>query len=99
MYGSSKSRGGPSPKNAGVLLIIMLAGLVVGGFIGQLMRLLADAAPWASFLKVMDYREPIGFEPVSVELGVITLTLGVMFNFSIWSIIGLTAAILIYRRI
>ena len=97
MYGS-KPRGSSKNKNAWVLVLVLLAGEVVGGFIGQLVGMLANAVPAVSFLHVLDYGQKFGLAPVTLDLGVIQLTLGMMFNFTVWGILGLAVAGFVYYK-
>ena len=79
-------------KSTFVLIIFILCGLVIGGLIGQL----AQGVSWLNWLS---YGQTFGItDPVSLDLGVVKLTLGIMFNINISSIIGIFLSILIYRK-
>ena len=87
-------------KNVWVFVLILLAGVILGGFVGELMSSLADAVDFLSFLKVLNYNEHFGLsQPFTLDLGVISLSFGFIIRFSIWGLIGMAAAILIYRKI
>ena len=74
------------------LIIFILCGLVIGGLIGQLTQ-------GVSFLSWLSYGQTFGIaDPVSLDLGVVKLTFGIMFNINISSIIGIIIAIFIYRK-
>ncbi|MBQ8185133.1 MAG: DUF4321 domain-containing protein [Lachnospiraceae bacterium] len=80
-------------KNGWVLLVLMLAGIVLGGFIGMLT---ADIS-WLSWL---DYGQSFGLEsPIVLDLGLLVVTFGLTIRISIASIIGVVAAIFVYREI
>ena len=79
-------------KSTLVLIIFILCGLVIGGLIGQL----AQSVSWLSWLS---YGQTFGLsDPVTLDLGVVKLTLGILFNINISSIIGIVLSIFIYRK-
>lgn len=80
-------------KNIWILIIFILSGIVVGGLLGEL-------AQNVSWLKWMAFGQEFGLQnPVLLNLGVLTLTFGLMIKINIASIIGLALAIFIYRKI
>ena len=80
-------------KNIWILLIFILSGLVIGGLLGEL-------AHNVSWLKWMAFGQEFGLEsPIVLNLGVLTLTFGLMIKINIASIIGLAIAIFIYRKV
>ena len=80
-------------KNIWVLLIFLLAGLVVGGLLGKL-------ASEVSWLWWLSYGQSFGLDnPIVLDLNVLKLTFGVVFNINVASIIGMILAIFIYRKI
>lgn len=80
-------------KNIWILMLIILAGLVVGGLLGEL----AKSIDWLWWL---GFGQEFGLEsPIVLNLGIITLTFGLMFKINIASIIGMAIAIFIYRFI
>lgn len=79
-------------KSFWILIIFILSGLVIGGLLGQL----ASHVDWLSW---MSFGQQFGLEnPITLNLNVVTLTFGLMFNINIASIIGMTIAIVIYRK-
>ena len=79
-------------KNIWILVIFILSGLVVGGLLGQL----ATNVSWLSW---MSFGQQFGLsDPVTLNLNVVQITFGLMFNINIASIIGMTIAIIIYRK-
>lgn len=79
-------------KSTWILIIFILCGLVIGGLIGQL----TQGISWLSWLS---YGQTFGISnPVVLDLGVVKLTLGLMFNINISSIIGIILSIFIYRK-
>ena len=82
---------GAASKNSWTLLILMLSGIVLGGFIGSL----TAGIPVLSWL---DYGQIFGLsEPVVLNLGILVLTFGLTIKISIASILGIIISIIIYR--
>lgn len=78
-------------KNAWVLLILMLAGIVVGGFIGNL-------ASGVNGLSWLAYGQSFGLDnPIVLNLGILVITFGLTIKITIASIIGMIIAGFIYR--
>lgn len=78
-------------KNTWALFLLLLAGVVLGGFIGQL-------ASGVSGLSWLSFGRTFGLEsPVVLDLGVIIITFGLQIKFTIASIIGIIIAAVIYR--
>ena len=79
-------------KNPIVLIIFLLCGLVIGGLIGALTKNVG----WLSW---MSYGQSFGLSnPISLDLGVLQITFGLMFNIDIASIVGIIIAIFLYRK-
>lgn len=79
-------------KGTLVLIIFILCGIVIGGLIGQL----ASTVSWLNWLS---YGMDFGLvDPIVLDLGVVQLTLGLMFKINVSSIIGIAIAIFIYRK-
>ena len=76
-----------------ILIIFLLAGLVIGGLLGEL-------ASRVDFLWWLSYGESFGLtNPIELDLHVITITFGLWFKINVASIIGMAIAIFIYRKI
>ena len=79
--------------SAWALLILMLCGLVIGGFIGMLTKDIS----WLSWLS---YGQSFGLSsPLVLDLGVLVLTFGLTISINMASIIGVLIAVLLYRFI
>ncbi len=76
-----------------VVLIFILAGLVIGGLLGELASNV-DWLWWLSFGKEFGLQDPL-----VLDLSVVTITFGLMIKINIASIIGVVIALLIYRLI
>ncbi len=78
-------------KNNWALFLMILAGIVIGGFIGWLTR---DV----SFLSWLNFGQSFGLaEPVVLDLGIIVLTFGLSIKITIGGIIGIIIGVVIYR--
>lgn len=84
---------GNSKKNNWILVIILLCGVVLGGYIGNL-------AGHVSFLSWLAYGNTFGLtSPIVLDLGILVLTFGLTIQINIASIIGLIIGIIVYRFI
>lgn len=70
---------------------MILAGIVLGGFIGQL-------AAGSSALSWLNYGQTFGLSsPIVLDLGILVLTFGLTIKITIAGILGIVLAIIIYR--
>ena len=84
------SKGG---KNKWALFLMVLAGIVAGGYIGMF----AGGLPYMGWL---NFGTDFGIDPpFVVNLGVIALSLGVNIRFTIAGVIGMLAAALLYKKL
>ena len=80
-------------KNFWILLIMLLAGIVLGGFMGQL----AEGISWLSWL---NYGQSFGLNsPLVIDFGILVITFGLSIQITMASTIGLALALIIYRLI
>lgn len=80
-------------KNIWILLLFILAGLVIGGLLGEL-------AKNVDFLWWLSYSQSFGLEtPLNLDLGIITLTFAMMLKINVASIIGVIISIIVYRKV
>ena len=78
-------------KNNWALFLLLLAGIVLGGFIAELTKSVS-ALSWLGF------GSEFGLEqPVILNLGVIVITFALQIKITIASIIGVVLAIIIYK--
>ena len=79
-------------KSTLVLIIFILSGLVIGGLLGGL----AQGVTWLNWLS---YGQSFGLSnPVTLDLGVVQLTVGLMFKINISGIIGIIISVFLYRK-
>ncbi len=80
-------------KNFWILLIMLLAGIVLGGFLGSL----AEGISWLSWL---NFGQSFGLDsPLVLNLGVLVITFGLSIKITMASIIGVIVALAAYRMI
>lgn len=82
---------GAGNKNSWVLLIFVLVGLVIGGFIGMLTQNV-EGLNW------LNYGQTFGLDdPLVLNLGILIITFGLNIKITICSIVGMIIAIILYR--
>lgn len=80
-------------KNIWILLVFILAGLVIGGLLGEL-------ASKVDFLWWLSYGQTFGLSnPLELDLNLIKIAFGMQLKINIASIIGMAMAIFIYRKV
>ena len=80
-------------KNNWALFLLILAGIVLSGFIGTLTEGVAGLS-WLS------YGQTFGFQnPIVLDLGILVLTFGMTIKINIASIIGIIISAIIYHFI
>ncbi len=80
-------------KNSLICLLMILAGIVLGGFIGQLA---AGIGP----LSFLNYGQTFGMDaPLVLNLGIVVLTFGISIHISVAGMIGIIVGIIIYRSL
>ena len=82
---------GTRGKNSWALFLLLLTGIVLGGFIGML-------SEGVSALGWLSYGQSFGLDkPIILNLGLLVITFGLSIKITIASIIGVVIAIIIYR--
>ncbi len=80
-------------KNFWILIIFLLAGLVIGGLLGDLAGKV-DSLWW------LGYGQEFGLKnPIELDLNVLKVTFGLLIKINIASIVGMVLAIFIYRKV
>ncbi|MCI8390376.1 MAG: DUF4321 domain-containing protein [Roseburia sp.] len=84
---------GIAGKNNWALFLLLLSGIMLGGFIGNL----TAGIPGLGWL---NYGQSFGFaSPIVLDLGILVITFGLTIKITIASIVGVLIAIIIYRLI
>ncbi len=80
-------------QNIWILVLLMLAGVVLGGFIG-------DALQKIPALSWLGYGSNFGLtSPLVLDLGILTLQFALTIRFTIAGILGIILAFFIYRKL
>jgi len=80
-------------KNGWALFLLILAGVVLGGFLGEYLGRL----PYMGWLQ---YGHPFGLDrPLVLETGIIALEFRIMIRFTVAGLLGVVGGIFCYRRI
>lgn len=80
-------------KNGMVLFLLMLAGIVLGGFVGELAK---GAAPF----RWLNYGQSFGFaEPIVLNLGILAVTFGLTIKITIAGLLGMLISIFLYKYV
>ena len=78
-------------KNVWVLLILLLTGVVLGGFIGNVTEGI-PALSWLSFGESFGPNTPL-----VLDFGILVVTFGLSIRITMAGIIGVVLALLVYR--
>lgn len=79
-------------RNTWIVLLFVCAGLVIGGLLGEV-------AAQVDWLRWLAYGQTFGIEnPFVLDLNVLSLTFAFALHINIASIIGLSIAIFLYRK-
>ena len=80
-------------KNSWALFLLILTGIVLGGFIGSM-------AEGAGVLGWLNYGQTFGLSnPIVFDIGIMCITFGLTIKITVASIIGIAIGIIIYRII
>lgn len=85
-------------KNSWTLLLLMLAGIVIGGFLGYLTRDISGLS-WLNYGQEFGLHSDNGAGAIKLDLGVMVLYFGISIKITIASILGIILSLIIYRRI
>ena len=82
-----------SGRNKWILFLFLLAGMVLGSFLGYYLKTFA-------FLEWLDYGQAFGMtSPMRFSLGVVSFTFGFDLRINIGSIIGMVLGYIAYRLV
>lgn len=80
-------------KNNITFFLVLISGLVIGGFIGDVMAKIP-------FLGWLNYGKSIGLtNPFYLDISFLTLTFGLTINMTIAGIIGMVVALILYKKL
>lgn len=78
-----------SRRNGWILLLLIICGVVIGGFLGELL---------GKYIPILKFGYNLGVSPHTYDLRVIKLTLGLTFNINMFAILGIIIAAMFYRK-
>lgn len=82
-----------STQNGWSLFLLLLAGIVLGGFIGWV-------AKDVKYLEWLNYGQQFGVnDPIKLNLGILKVTFGLNIKITMASIIGVILAIFVYKKL
>lgn len=82
-----------SGKNSWSLFLLILVGIVLGGFIGYV-------AKDVSYLTWLNYGQNFGIKtPIKINLGILFITFGINIKITMASIIGVIISIIVYKKL
>lgn len=80
-------------KNTWALFLLILAGIVIGGFVGY-------SARKFEYFSWLNYGQQFGFKnPIILNLGIMVVTFGLKIKITLASIIGIVISIIIYKKL
>lgn len=71
-------------------MLVILAGSIFGKIIGGAL---------SKYVPILNYGESIGFGPTSIDLNILSFTLGFKASMTVAGIIGIIIAIFVYRKV
>lgn len=78
-----------SRSNGWILLLLIICGIVIGGFLGELL---------GKYIPILKFGYNLGVSPHTYDLRVIKLTFGLSLNINMFAILGIIIAIMFYRK-
>lgn len=79
-----------SGRNGWIMLLMVMCGLVVGGFLGELL---------GKYVPILKYGYNLGVSAHEWNFHVFRLTFGLDFNINMFSVLGIVIAIYLYRKL
>ncbi len=85
-------------KNNWALFLLLLAGIVVGSFLGHLLKDVS-ALKWLNYGMNFAIGDTNSGNVATLDLGVLVLRFGFRLRITIASVIGAVAAVIIYKKL
>lgn len=85
-------------KNKWALFLLILSGIVVGSFIGHLLRGV-DFLSWLDYGMEFAIGGSDGGNTIGIDLGALAVYFGIRLRITIGSVIGAIAAVFIYKKL
>jgi hypothetical protein len=80
---------GYSKGNGWILFLMIISGIVIGGFLGELL---------GQYVPILKYGMNLGVSTHTWDFKIIELTFGFRFNINMFSILGILTAIFFYKK-
>jgi hypothetical protein len=77
-------------RSGWIMLLMVICGLVVGGFLGELL---------GKYLPILKYGYDLGVSAHEWDFHVLRITFGFDFSINMFSILGIGTAIYLYRKL
>lgn len=77
-------------RSTGLLVVLLIAGALIGGALGPL---------FAQYLPFLALGETVGFTPTTLNLSVLKLTVGLSLRINVAGVIGILFGYLLYRQL
>jgi len=77
-------------KSPWILIVYLIVAVLIGGLLGDLLN---------DYIPILNYTKTVGFEPTTLNLGAISITLGLIFKMNLAVLIGLIIAMIIFRGV
>jgi hypothetical protein len=75
--------------NGWILFLMIISGIVIGGFLGELL---------GQYVPILKYGINLGVSTHTWDLKILEFTLGFKLNINMFSVLGILAAIFFYKR-
>ena len=75
--------------NGWILFLMIMSGIVIGGFLGELL---------GQYVPILKYGYNLGVNTHTWDLNILQLTFGFKFNINMFSVLGILIAIFFYKR-
>lgn len=76
-------------RNGWILLLLVVCGIIIGGFLGELL---------GKYVPILKFGYNLGVSPHTYDLRVLKLTFGLTFNINMFSILGIIISVIFYRN-
>lgn len=83
------ARGYNNNRNGWIMLLMILCGIVIGGFLGELL---------GKYFPILKLGYNFGVSPHTWDFIALKLTLGIAFSINVFSVIGVLLAIYLFKN-
>ena len=76
-------------NNTVLLIIMLLTGAIIGGLLGQVL---------GGYLPILTSHKIYGLQPTTIDLGIVSFTVGFLLRLNLAGVIGLLFGYFLYRQ-